>query len=214
MHGVKPSALRPRVGASTGLMNLPTQTPTGLLKGGEAPPTPAKAPGASPSSLPRPGPAPQPLSEIPGGKPGLGLCFPSQQVWLASPPPPEQPGPACRQSPPLSPAHSQKLRWERPGLGVSPARCQPPTAVRPWAEQASLSPGTEVGEGLGRQHGGGWADMGCPPRSWRRSAPSRGHCPLPLGAGHPSFPAPPPLGCNYGSSRLIAGVDSLLAPLP
>lgn len=157
MHGVKPSALRPRVGASTGLMNLPTQTPTGLLKGGEAPPTPAKAPGASPSSLPRPGPALQPLSEIPGGKPGLGLCFPSQQVWLASPPPPEQPGPACRQSPPLSPAHSQKLRWERPGLGVSPARCQPPTAVRPWAEQASLSPGTEVGGRLGEA---AWRGLG------------------------------------------------------
>lgn len=158
------------------------------------------------------GPAPQPLSEMPGGKPG--------QSHLAGIPSGHPPHNLSSQAQPaggprLSPLLTRKLRWQSLGLGVSPPpRCQPPAAVRPWAEQASLSPGAEGQEGLGRRCGGGWADVGCLPHSWRCSAHSRGHCPLPLGAGHPSLPAPPPLGCNYGSSRLIAGVDSLLAPLP
>ena len=202
MHGVKPPALWPRVGASTGLMYLPTQTPTGLLKRGEAPPTPARPQGQPPS----------PSVKCLGGNQ-------AGPIWLASPQviPPRNLSSQAQPAggPRLSPLLTRKLRWESLGLGVSPPpTCQPPAAVRPWAEQASLSPGAEGQEGLGKRCGGGWADVGCLPHSWRCSAHSRGHCPLLLGTGHPSLPAPPPLGCNYGSFRLIAEVDSLLAPLP
>lgn len=191
MHGVKPSALRPRVGASTGLMNLPTQTPTGLLKRGEAPPTPAKAPGASPSSLSPPGPAPQPLSEMPGGKPGLGLCFPpGPSGWHPLAHLSSQAQPAG--SPHPSPLLTQKLRWERPGLGVSPPRCQPPTAVRPWAEQASLS----TWRGGGKAWGGGMAGAG---QTW-------GVRPTAGGAQHPP----------RGTARSLwaLGTQASLSPLP